>query len=229
MITLARFATIGEAEIARGALRAAGIEAVFADEATVSINWLYSNALGGIKLQIREEDLERARAVLSNAPMPDDGVVEDDTPPDSEEPVEELSRCPSCGSRELTRVPRVRLFILFLFVSWVVSFAFHQHELAVAAIIAGIIIVLLAPSTRCRACGEHWSPDTDPDAIYAPPPDASDRIEIQCPRCGSDEFNRIDYRKLKALPLMAGAMMFLILPLWTFLPKRKCDSCGFKM
>lgn len=33
---------------------------------TIGINWLYSNALGGVKLQVMEADAEKARDILQN-------------------------------------------------------------------------------------------------------------------------------------------------------------------
>ncbi|MGJ3255801.1 MAG: DUF2007 domain-containing protein [Alcanivorax sp.] len=47
MITVARFSMPDEAHIAKSRLESEGIPAFVADEHTVGMNWLYSNAMGG--------------------------------------------------------------------------------------------------------------------------------------------------------------------------------------
>ncbi len=65
MITIATFDTMPDAHIALGRLRAEGIDARLADEHLVQTDWLYAIAVGGIKLQVSENDAEHARAVLA--------------------------------------------------------------------------------------------------------------------------------------------------------------------
>lgn len=64
--TIAVFDFLPNAEIARGRLRAEGIAAELADQHLVQTDWLYSMAIGGIKLRVDERDVARARAVLDN-------------------------------------------------------------------------------------------------------------------------------------------------------------------
>ena len=76
MITIARFDNIMEASIARARLDAEGIAAFLADEHTVSMNWLLSNAIGGVRLQVADEDAAHALTVLEedrSGLLPDDG------------------------------------------------------------------------------------------------------------------------------------------------------------
>jgi hypothetical protein len=42
-----------------------GITCYIADENTITMQWLYKNALGGIKIRVVGEDAERAKAILS--------------------------------------------------------------------------------------------------------------------------------------------------------------------
>lgn len=53
-----------EAHLARHTLERAGIEAFVADEHVVGVNWLYANALGGVKLRVRARDAEEAIRIL---------------------------------------------------------------------------------------------------------------------------------------------------------------------
>jgi hypothetical protein len=63
--TLATFTTFTEAAMARNRLEAVGIPSVIADGQTVTMDYLLGNAIGWIKLQVKEIDLERAEAVLA--------------------------------------------------------------------------------------------------------------------------------------------------------------------
>lgn len=64
MITIATFDFLTDARIAMGRLQAEGIPCVLADENLVQTDWLYSIAVGGIKLQVAPEDVARALEVL---------------------------------------------------------------------------------------------------------------------------------------------------------------------
>jgi hypothetical protein len=63
-VTVATFDFLPLAEIARGRLLAEGIECHLADQHLVQTDWLYSIAVGGIKLQVAAADAPRALAVL---------------------------------------------------------------------------------------------------------------------------------------------------------------------
>lgn len=65
LVTVATFDLMPDAHIALGRLQAEGIECWLADENLVQTDWLYSIAVGGIKLQVRQIDAERAREALS--------------------------------------------------------------------------------------------------------------------------------------------------------------------
>lgn len=64
-ITVATFDTSPEAHIAMGRLRAEGIDCHLADEHLVQTDWLYSIAVGGIKLQVTPDQVARAQRILA--------------------------------------------------------------------------------------------------------------------------------------------------------------------
>lgn len=64
-VIVARFDTMPEAHIAMGRLEVEGIDAWLADEHLVQTDWLYSIAVGGIKLQVRAEHAQRALEILN--------------------------------------------------------------------------------------------------------------------------------------------------------------------
>lgn len=53
--------------IIRGRMEAEGIETFVQDELTIQIDPLYSNALGGIKLMVQQQDAERANEILAES------------------------------------------------------------------------------------------------------------------------------------------------------------------
>ncbi len=65
MVTIATFDFVTDAEIARGRLLAEGIRSELVDQHLVQTDWLYSIAVGGIKLQVAEADVEQALSVLA--------------------------------------------------------------------------------------------------------------------------------------------------------------------
>lgn len=64
LVTIATFDQAGQAHIAKNALEAAGIKAAVVNEETMSVFGQISTALGGIKVQVFEEDEERAVEAL---------------------------------------------------------------------------------------------------------------------------------------------------------------------
>ena len=59
-----------EALFLQSVLDAAGIEATIPDEHTLGVQPLYGNALGGARLLVRADDLERASEVLNTTNEP---------------------------------------------------------------------------------------------------------------------------------------------------------------
>jgi hypothetical protein len=79
LVTIATFDQAAQARLAQNALREAGIQVAVSDEAIVAMDWLLSNAVGGIKVQVREEDAERAVTVLERDLGPGtDGEVDEE-------------------------------------------------------------------------------------------------------------------------------------------------------
>lgn len=81
-VTIATYDKSIDAHIALGRLAAEGIEAQLFDEQMVQMDWLYSIALGGIKLRVARSDAQAARKVLET----DYSAVLDET--DKDEPEE---------------------------------------------------------------------------------------------------------------------------------------------
>jgi hypothetical protein len=63
-ITIKTFTYPTEVAVLRSRLESEGIECFVQDELITQINPFYSNAVGGVKLQVRKEDVERAMEIL---------------------------------------------------------------------------------------------------------------------------------------------------------------------
>jgi len=75
-ITIKTFTLPIEAAIIRGRLESEGIECFLTNELTTQVNPLYSNAIGGVELQVRESDLQNAIAILKEGGyLPDEDAL----------------------------------------------------------------------------------------------------------------------------------------------------------
>lgn len=77
-ITIARYSLPYEAHLDRARLESEGILSIIADEYTINMQWLYSNAMGGVRLQVDEPDLARAAEILEEDRS---GLIDDSIAP----------------------------------------------------------------------------------------------------------------------------------------------------
>jgi hypothetical protein len=138
LVVVATFSTPWEAQIAQTRLSAEGLHSLIADEHLIRMVAL-SNAIGGIRLKVRERDAGAAAEVLRRlVPLPEIYLVTPDAPGEAgEEPKRPTAapdpRCPACGCGELLLERSSRL----------------------------VLGVLPVPRTgyRCGGCGMLWKPD----------------------------------------------------------------------
>lgn len=132
LVTLEHFRDMPEALLAKGKLESAGIDSVLADGNLVRMDWLLSNAIGGIRLQVRHEDLETARAVL-HEPIPaefgDEALGETFIQP----------RCPRCCSLDIgfEKIDRFWTYGLWLLLSFPIP--------------------VRKSNWKCYTCGIEWA------------------------------------------------------------------------
>jgi len=131
LVTLRTFRDLPEALLAKGSLESAGIECSLGDDNMVRLDWFYSNAIGGIKLLVRGEDVDTAEQVLTQ-PIPEHFEVSDVG--DFEQP-----RCPKCGSLDVN---------------------FQESDpAAYLSIAVNVPLPFRRRAWRCRACNEEWEGD----------------------------------------------------------------------
>jgi hypothetical protein len=76
LATAAVFGDLTQAQAARLDLEAAGIPAFLADENVVGSMFLWTTAVGGVKLQVPESRLNEAIRVLDERPAAGDGPID---------------------------------------------------------------------------------------------------------------------------------------------------------
>ena len=82
-VTIAAYRTPVEANIAKDILNSEGIWSFIFNGRAGTVNWLYTGGSGGVTLQVRKSDAERACEVLNI--KPEDADVSDDEPAKDEE------------------------------------------------------------------------------------------------------------------------------------------------
>jgi Putative prokaryotic signal transducing protein len=70
LITIRSYWNLLEAELAKGALEAAGIECFLFDDNIVRMDWFNANALGGVKLRVDQGNVDDASRILAET-IPD--------------------------------------------------------------------------------------------------------------------------------------------------------------
>lgn len=71
MKTLAAFNKPIEAHLLIARLEGSGIAAFARDEHMVTLDWLAANAIGGVKVDVADEDYEKALALMATPPGDD--------------------------------------------------------------------------------------------------------------------------------------------------------------
>jgi hypothetical protein len=135
--TIRQYRDQAEALLARSALESAGIACFLRDENTIRIDWLWSNLMGGIRLQVADADVQEAEAVLSQ-PIPESLGVAGEA--DFHQP-----RCPNCGSLDSR---------------------FNNLDAKVAAtsiLLLGFPVPALPEKDfwHCNQCGTNWVDDSN--------------------------------------------------------------------
>ncbi len=134
-VMLRRFRDLPEASIAKSILDSAGIESYLADDNLVRMDWFYSNLIGGIKLFVKQQDVEEANNLL-NQGVPEKFEV--DTPGEYEQP-----RCPKCQSFD-------------------VSFDGLDKPASYAGMFINLPIPFTNTGWKCHACGHSWKEEGVP-------------------------------------------------------------------
>ena len=110
-----------EVAVIRGRLESEGITCFVKDELTVQVNPLYSNAIGGVKLQVKESDLNQAIEILKETGyIKDKDIQQSKESPHLEDSEKEQPQrdgmsvsCPICNSTEVVKTKKTGWVFLF--------------------------------------------------------------------------------------------------------------------
>ena len=119
MKTIATFSKPEEAHLFRTRLEAAGIAAFVQDEYFVQNNWLWSNAIGGVRVQVADEDCDAVREFLAA-----------DSPQHPSDAVDVV--CLKCGSHDTApdEFPRRIAFLCMLLLDFPLLIGRHRWRCA---------------------------------------------------------------------------------------------------
>lgn len=131
LVTIAKFRDLPEALLAKGKVESAGIECFLQDDNMVRMDWLYSNMIGGMRLQVRPEDVAAAQEVLESPPP--ETIAQDDSGEVFDQP-----RCPRCHSLQISEIGLNRALT---FGSW---------------LLLGFPLRVRHIHWECDACGARW-------------------------------------------------------------------------
>ncbi len=131
LVVIRKFRDLPEALVAQGIIDSAGIETFLFDDATVRMDWFWSNLLGGIKLLVDSENVEAAKEIL-NQPIPEGFAFEGTG--DYQQP-----RCPKCQSMEI-------------------SFE-ELNKLAYGSLFVNLPLPIHRQGWLCHACKHAWRDD----------------------------------------------------------------------
>lgn len=140
-ITIKTFTYPVELAVLQGRLESEGIECRVLDELTVQVNPFYSHAIGGIKLQVKENDIQKAIEILKEGGYLKDKDLQ--PPKDMDKLEHTTSRIPFLKNLRLE-------FRLIIIVSIIVL---------VALILSGLIYFISSPSTFERLTKQSWRID----------------------------------------------------------------------
>jgi|SRR5450432_374520 hypothetical protein len=131
LITLRRYRDLPEALIAHSKLDAEGFDCFLADDNIVRLSWFLSNAVGGVRLRVREDDGESALEVLAQeipASFTAEEVGEEYLQP----------ACPKCESLDI-------------------NFETMNRGVALAALwVFAVPFPIPRKSWKCQDCGNRW-------------------------------------------------------------------------
>lgn len=133
LVTIKTFTYPHEAYIIIGKLESEGIYTFLRDEMTVQVHNFYSNAVGGVKLQVPSEDVERALAILDEQNEEPEKVVVL-----SKEEVGAADACPFCHSENISTKKKANWLTLIPY------------------LIVGFIFPIYKKTHVCFDCRKEW-------------------------------------------------------------------------
>jgi len=135
--TIITFTYPQDAHIAQGFLESEGVESILMDELTVQVQNFYSNAIGGVKLQVKSEDIENATSILKKGGY---SGIESWKPTETVVVVESTNKkqCPFCHSDNIGKSKKVDVLTIGVY------------------LVLGAVFPIFRLNYSCFDCGKVW-------------------------------------------------------------------------
>lgn len=133
-VKIAEYRDLPIAELAKSKLDSENVPCYLTNKHHVGMNWLYSQALGGVALYVRHQDEKRANLILNTDESDLITGLEDHFP----EP-DKADICEKCGSTNLSYINRSRFF-------------------GAISLLFGMPFILFGVRYKCRECGHTMKP-----------------------------------------------------------------------
>lgn len=142
--TIITFTLPQDAYMAKGFLESEGIETLMKDELTAQVHNFYSNAIGGVKIQVNESDYEKGLLILKKGGY----ITEENTDEEKIEIVHpdkttDKKVCPFCHSDNVGRKKEANVLTVIVY------------------FLLGAIFPIFKKSYVCYDCGKVWKYSRD--------------------------------------------------------------------
>lgn len=132
------FVSPQEAYLVKNYLESAGMITILQDEMTVQVNNFYSAAVGGVKLWVRNEELEECVKLLKEGRYLADSDLMQEGMYEEIEGSEEKKRCPFCHSDDIVRYREGNALTCFVYS------------------LLGILFPMFRKGWKCNKCQRIW-------------------------------------------------------------------------
>jgi len=126
-----------QAHMVQGYLESEGINTILKDELTTQVNNMYSNAVGGVKVMVMDEDYENAIQILQQG-----GYINPEKQPKIEivyrTTTTNKKQCPFCHSENIGKKKTPDVIML------------------IVSLILGVIFPIFRRTDMCFDCGKEW-------------------------------------------------------------------------
>lgn len=128
LTTVATFSTIFEADFAKARLESEGIQTFITNENIIGMLWVYSNAVGGVRVKVENHNVAAAKEILAL-------VKENEFELESSE--SDWGVCPKCGSNRI-------------------EFVQDQRATAFTWLLLGLPLLFPREKYVCHNCFNEW-------------------------------------------------------------------------
>lgn len=138
--TILSFTYPHEAYMAKAYLESNGIDTIIRDELTAQVNNFYSNAIGGVKLQVRTDDMDNGIRILKEGGY----LGSNEQPTEANVAIIKLERasnkaaCPFCQSGNIARKRDPNVLVVLVY------------------FLLGVIFPIFKAGYQCFDCGKEW-------------------------------------------------------------------------